>query len=41
MAKACAQYPEAHPKSEIKTLVVDDKWLASLDASIHGEMDCD
>lgn len=24
---------------EIKTLVVDDKWLAALDAAIHGEMD--
>jgi type I restriction enzyme M protein len=21
-------------------LVVDDKWLAALDAAIHGEMDC-
>ena len=29
---------EAH-ESEIKTLVVDDKWLAALDAAIHGEMD--
>ena len=24
---------------EAKTLVVDDKWLARLDADIHGEMD--
>jgi type I restriction enzyme M protein len=24
---------------EIKALVVDDKWLAALDAAIHGEMD--
>ena len=33
-----AQYPKlAEP--EIKTLVVDDKWLASLDAAIHSEMD--
>ena len=24
---------------EIKTLVVDDKWMAALDAAIHGEMD--
>jgi type I restriction enzyme M protein len=24
---------------EIKTLVVDDKWLTALDARIHGEMD--
>ena len=35
---ACAKYPELS-KSEIKTLVVDDKWLASLDAAIHNEMD--
>jgi type I restriction enzyme M protein len=27
------------PKAEVKTLVVDDKWLAALDAAIHGEMD--
>ncbi|MGH8499876.1 MAG: hypothetical protein ACRERV_13885, partial [Methylococcales bacterium] len=26
-------------ETEIKTLVVDDKWLAALDAAIHGEMD--
>jgi type I restriction enzyme M protein len=26
-------------EADIKTLVVDDKWLASLDADIHGEMD--
>jgi type I restriction enzyme M protein len=26
-------------EAEIKTLVVDDKWLAALDASIHSEMD--
>ena len=26
-------------EAEIKTLVVDDKWLATLDARIHGEMD--
>ncbi|MGH8121429.1 MAG: hypothetical protein ACREPT_01510, partial [Rudaea sp.] len=26
-------------EAEIKTLVVDDKWLATLDAAIHGEMD--
>ena len=35
---AYAKYPELS-KSEIKTLVVDDKWMASLDAAIHGEMD--
>ena len=33
-----AQYPKL-TESEIKTLVVDDKWLAALDAAIHGEMD--
>ena len=36
--KAYAQYPKL-TESEIKTLVVDDKWLAALDAAIHGEMD--
>lgn len=36
-AKAYAQYPKL-TEAEIKTLVVDDKWLAALDASIHGEM---
>jgi type I restriction enzyme M protein len=37
-AKACAQYPKL-TEAEIKTLVVDSKWLAALDAAIHGEMD--
>ncbi len=37
-AKAYAKYPEL-TESEIKTLAVDDKWLAALDAMIHGEMD--
>ena len=37
-ALAYAQYPKL-TESEIKTLVVDDKWLAALDAAIHGEMD--
>jgi type I restriction enzyme M protein len=37
-AKAYAQYPKL-TEAEVKTLVVDDKWLSSLDASIHGEMD--
>ncbi|MDR3413627.1 MAG: N-6 DNA methylase [Formivibrio sp.] len=37
-AKALAQYPKL-TEAEIKTLAVDDKWLASLDAMIHGEMD--
>ena len=35
---AYAQYPKL-TEDEIKTLVVDDKWLAALDAMIHGEMD--
>jgi len=26
-------------ESEVKALVVDDKWLAALDAAVHGEMD--
>ncbi|MFZ3327588.1 MAG: type I restriction-modification system subunit M [Methylocella sp.] len=37
-AEAYAQYPKL-TEEEIKTLVVDDKWLAALDAAIHGEMD--
>ena len=37
-AKAYAKYPKL-TESEIKSLVVDDKWLAALDAVIHGEMD--
>ena len=37
-AKAYAMYPKLI-EAEIKTLVVDDKWLAALDAAIHGEMD--
>jgi type I restriction enzyme M protein len=37
-AKAYAQYPKLS-EDEIKTLVVDDKWLAALDAAIHGEID--
>jgi len=37
-AQAYARYPKL-AESEIKTLVVDDKWLAALDAVIHGEMD--
>jgi type I restriction enzyme M protein len=35
---AYAHYPKP-TEAEIKTLVVDDKWLAALDAAIHGEMD--
>ena len=37
-AKAYARYPKLS-EAEIKTLVGDDKWLAALDAAIHGEMD--
>jgi type I restriction enzyme M protein len=37
-AKAQKKYPML-TESEIKTLVVDDKWLAALDTAIHGEMD--
>jgi len=37
-AKAYAHYPKL-TEAEIKTLVVDDKWLTALDKDIHGEMD--
>lgn len=37
-AAVLAKYPKLG-QAEIKTLVVDDKWLATLDADIHGEMD--
>jgi type I restriction enzyme M protein len=37
-AKAYAKYPKL-TETEGQTLVVDDKWLAALDARIHGEMD--
>ncbi len=37
-SKSYAKYPTL-TESEIKTLVVDDKWLAALDTAIHGEMD--
>ena len=36
--QAYAKYPKL-TGAEIKALVVDDKWLAALDAAIHGEMD--
>jgi type I restriction enzyme M protein len=36
--KAYAKYPTLS-EDEVKTLVVEDKWLATLDARIHGEMD--
>ncbi|MCK4303031.1 MAG: type I restriction-modification system subunit M, partial [Candidatus Eisenbacteria sp.] len=35
-AEAYAHYPKL-TKAEIKTLVVDDKWLTALDATIQGE----
>lgn len=37
-AQAYARYPRL-TEDEIKTLVVEDKWLAALDAAIHGELD--
>jgi len=37
-AKAEAQYPMLS-ESEIKTLVVDDKWTVALEAALHGELD--
>ena len=35
--EAYAQYSQL-TESEIKTLVVDDKWLAALDIAVHGEL---
>ena len=37
-AKAYAQYPRL-TEDDVKTLVVDDKWLAALEAAIHSEME--
>jgi type I restriction enzyme M protein len=37
-AKAYVQYRKL-TETEVKSLVVDDKWLAALDTAIHGEMD--
>jgi type I restriction enzyme M protein len=37
-ARAYAKYPTL-TEADVKTLVADDKWLAALDAAIHGEMD--
>lgn len=37
-ARAYAHYPKL-TEDDIKTLVVDDKWLTALDTAIHGEMD--
>ncbi len=36
-AQAYTRYPKL-TVAEIKTLVVDDKWLTALDTAIHGEM---
>ena len=33
-----SRYPKL-TVAEIKTLVVDDKWLAALEVMIHGELD--
>ena len=38
MAKVAAQYGKL-TENEIKTLVVDDKWLAMLAAAVQGELD--
>ncbi len=37
-AKALAQYSKLG-EADVQSLVVHDKWLAALDAAIHGEMD--
>ena len=37
-ALAYAKYPKL-TEAEIKTLVVEDKWMAAIAAAIHGEMD--
>ncbi|KOR45842.1 type I restriction endonuclease subunit M [Xanthomonas oryzae] len=37
-AKALARYPTLTP-DEVKALVVDHKWLATLDTAVHGELD--
>ena len=37
-AKALARYPTLTP-DEVKALVVDHKWMAALDAAVHGELD--
>jgi type I restriction enzyme M protein len=37
-AKSYAQYAKLD-EAHVKALVVEDKWLAALDADIHGEMD--
>ncbi len=37
-ALAYAKYPSL-TEEEVKILVVDDKWLATIASAIHGEMD--
>jgi len=37
-AQALARYPTLTP-DEVKTLVVDHKWMAALEAAVHGELD--
>lgn len=37
-ALAYAKYPKLN-EAEIKMMVVKDKWLATISAAIHGEMD--
>ncbi len=37
-ALACAQYPKLK-LDEIQSLVIDDKWMATLAASVQGELD--
>ncbi len=37
-AAAYAKYPKL-TEAEVQMLVVDDKWLATLDVAVHGEMD--
>lgn len=37
-AKALARYETLTP-DEVKALVVDHKWMAALDAAVHGELD--
>jgi type I restriction enzyme M protein len=37
-AKSYAKYP-TFAETDVKTLVVEDKWLAALHAAIHGEVD--
>ena len=38
-AKIAAKYPTLSA-DDIKTLVIDDKWLATLSAAVQGELDC-